>query len=400
MCLPYETVPHAGGKTFHYYLNSFASEPENEITLITKVLEEEKKCINKLNTNIRLLAVSTPERGIRRYWGYVKSFNSKFNPFYKFGNTLTKEIYDQIKCCLKQLKQESYSPDIIVLEWTEMLLFVSEVKKYFPKAKYVASEHDVSYLRLEREMKMASEVLKRTYKKWAYHNLRKRELAAINNCDLVVTHNRKDYELLVHSGIQENKLDVITPYFDDYSYINRCSNGKDILFFGAMNRIENTSAVMWFLEKVWEKLEDLDVRFIIVGNKPPKELLDKQNERVLVTGFVEDVSEYFKNAMCLVAPLQLGAGVKVKIIEALSAGIPVLTNQIGIEGILAENGVQYLHCEEPEEYERRIRQLVNGEIDVDVISGNARKLISDRYCMEVSFQHYSEKIYLLDVKLD
>ena len=70
---------------------------------------------------------------------------------------------------------------------------------------------------------------------------------------------------------------------------------------------------------------------------------------ITVTGFVKEISKYFEQSLCLVAPLVLGAGIKIKVLEAMSAGLPVLTNQIGIEGIPAQNGIHYYYCERPQE---------------------------------------------------
>lgn len=400
MCFPYDKVAHAGGKTFHYYVNAFAKDKENEVTLIAKVLKAETEYTKALNKKIRFLPVATPENKLKKYWGYLKSLNSKCNPKYKYGNTLTKEIYDQIKERLKELKREGYTPEIIILEWTEMLLFVEEVKKIFPDAKYVASEHDVSFLRIEREMEQAENPLVKYYKWLSYKNIQNRELTSIENCDLVVTHNWKDYNLLRNHHINEKKLGVIVPYYDKFPQCDRKPNKRDIIFYGAMNRVENSSAAIWFIEKVLPLLSDCEVRFLVIGNKPPKELLQLQDERILVTGFVEDTVPYFSTAMCMVAPLLLGAGVKVKIIEALSAGIPVLTNDIGIEGIDAEDGLHYFHCVKPKEYERTIRKLINGETDSREMSFRARRLINEKYNLEEAFRNYSNRMYSLQVNKD
>ena len=164
-----------------------------------------------------------------------------------------------------------------------------------------------------------------------------------------------------------------------------------------MNRIENSGAAMWFIKNVMPRLSDCDIRFVVVGNKPPKELLDLQSDRIIVTGYVEDVVTYFSGAMCLVAPLLLGAGIKVKIIEALSAGVPVLTNDIGIEGIDAENGVHYFHCTEPIDYENVVRRLLQKKIDIVGVTGAARALIEERYNLQESFEAYSERLYGLKI---
>ncbi len=92
--------------------------------------------------------------------------------------------------------------------------------------------------------------------------------------------------------------------------------------------------------------------------------------------------------MCLAAPLLLGAGVKVKVIEALSAGLPVLTNTIGIEGIEAVNGESYFHCETPQEYADVISRLGNGEIDSEKVSAASKALIREKHNYEATLKEF------------
>lgn len=395
MCLPFDKAFHAGGKTLNYYINSFAEDPDNEVTLIAKVLPDEEKYIGTISSKIKTYLVSAPKNGIRKYWSYLKSINSKFNPFYKYGNTLTRDIYDQIEGKLKLLKASGYSPDVIILEWTSMLLFIDRVKQYFPSAKIVASEHDVTFLGKKRKYEASKGWSKRLLNKVKYINMKNRELTAIRKCDLVVTHNKKDRCLLAENGIAENQLGVITPYYDTFPSINRKPEKGNIIFYGAMNRIENSSSANWFIENVMSKLESKDIKFTIIGNKPPQDLITKQCERIVITGFVDDPAPYFENAMCLVAPLLLGAGVKVKIIEALSSGVPVVTNDIGIEGIDAKEGIEYLRASTPDEYVYLIRKMLSGEIDTDSISRNAINMIKENYDLQKSYKQYSKRVYSL-----
>ena len=92
--------------------------------------------------------------------------------------------------------------------------------------------------------------------------------------------------------------------------------------------------------------------------------------------------------MCFVAPLNLGAGIKVKVIEAMYTGITVLTNKIGIEGINAEAGVDYYHCENAEEYAETIRKIYNDELPMI----NGKKVIEKDFSLEKSFERYALKI--------
>lgn len=392
MCIPFDQAFHAGGKTFNYYINRFANNENNDVTLIAKILPDEENFISSINPRIHLHLVSMPKSGIKRATAYLKSVNSKINPWYPYGNTLTKEIYDQIEKELRNLRLTGYEPDIVILEWTEMLLFIDAVKKYFPSAKYVASEHDVSFLGKQRRAESESRFIQRRIKTARYKNIKQRELSAIEKCDLVVTHNDKDRKLLIANNVDSEKLDVIAPFYAPFQEIQQKDGARDIIFYGAMNRLENYSAALWFIDNVLPMIEDLDVRFVIVGNKPPKELVERQNEKIIVTGFVENVESYFSEALCLVAPLLYGAGIKVKVLEALTAGLVTLTNDIGIEGIDATNGREYIHCTLAADYEKAIRGLLSGEICKSEISSNAKRLIKSHYDLDKSFENYSNRI--------
>ena len=84
-----------------------------------------------------------------------------------------------------------------------------------------------------------------------------------------------------------------------------------------------------------------------------------------------------------------------KIIEALSSGVPVVTNDIGIEGIDAKDGVEYLHATTADEYADTIRRMISKEIDTDSISHNAIDLINKSYDLKKSFAQYSQQVYAL-----
>lgn len=108
-----------------------------------------------------------------------------------------------------------------------------------------------------------------------------------------------------------------------------------ILFFGQMSRDENIDAVRWFLREVFPKVlaEVPQGRLIVAGAHPPSEITNLRNERVEVLGFVQDVEPLFASAHLAIAPLRLGAGIKIKVVEYLAAGIPTVATSIGAEGI-------------------------------------------------------------------
>lgn len=375
--MPYNTIRHAGGKTFNYYFTNIVKDQNNRVKVIGICKEEEVKNLEEKGENAELIPILTKgntflnlKRVAYDMVGYALHLNKCDGSFYK---------YHQIK---KELNNLTFEPDIVVLEWTNMVLLYKTVKQRFPDAKLIASEHDVTYLGLQRKGLNAKKLAR----------AKMQELEALQNCDVVMPHNVKDKNLLVQDGIPEDKIHVIVPYYHDMGYIERKKLNHDILFWGAMYRPENYEAAIWFIENVMPLLEDLDVRFVVAGNRPPEKLKQYASSRVVITGFVEDETPLFESSMCFVSPLLTGAGIKVKVIEALSAGIPILTNDIGIEGIPAVNGESYFHCEKPEEYSRIIHELYNNKIDTEKLTTNQRKVIAKHFNLEESYAGYEEML--------
>lgn len=379
--IPYDSIRHAGGKTFNFYVKKMTKECEYSVTVVGLCKESELININDERI-IPIVSNGSLKVKIKRIiidlFGIITFKGSFDNSYYKKKNIIKK---------LKYLKKNGYSPNIIILEWTNIILMVKYIKKIFPKAKIVASEHDVSFLGAERKY-LLEKGLKRFICKRKYKSLKKNEIRSLKLCDIIMPHNIKDKNLLIENGIINDKIFVLTPFFNNLNYIERKNITNDIIFWGAMNRIENFEAAYWFIQNVMPLLSDTDVRFVVVGNNPPKILLDKASEKIIITGFVERFDGFFESGLCFVAPLFKGAGVKVKTIEALSAGIPILTNNIGIEGIPAKDGVSYFHCETANDYEKIIRKLINKEINVEDIKKEQMLIIENEYDLNKAFSNY------------
>ena len=372
----------AGTKTFAYYFFGLVEDEENKIKLISLVNENQD--LGSID-NVEYYPVKNEKNAIRRGLGYLRSIRSKLDPGYKYGNVLSLEKYRIYEKHLKNIYDSGYEPDVVIFEWTYMLLFIDTVKKYFPKAKYIASEQDVTFQAMEREY----EADKNRTSLIRYKTMKQNELSCLDKCELIFVYSSKDKRLLRENGI--DKTVVLSPFYDkrDNLFSN---NKKNILFYGAMYRKENHTAAKWFIDEVMPLLNDYDVRFVVAGNKPPKELIEFCDERILVTGFVEDVDRLFADAMCFVAPLKYGAGIKIKILEAMSAGLPVLTNEVGIEGIEDAN---YFHCEDAKEYADSIIALINDGEGFRKQSEKTRENVHRNFDYVKSREDYKKSIYSL-----
>ncbi len=107
-------------------------------------------------------------------------------------------------------------------------------------------------------------------------------------------------------------------------------------FYGAWNRAENSAGLEWFLENVYPKLpSSADFQFVVIGGGMSEQLKSKISvyENFKILGFVEAPVVEIAKCQALVAPLFKGAGVKVKVIDSLSSGTPVIGTEVAFEGI-------------------------------------------------------------------
>ena len=382
---PTKKLKHAGGQTFNYYFKEFSNDSSFEIKIIALCENYQVREVEKENKGID--AEFIPYIYVSRI-KKIKDIGSKINPWNKYAGLFSNYRGSKIIKKCRELKKEGYNPNVVILEWTPIVLMTNDIKKIFPNSKVVASEHDVTFVGYERQ---------KTYYKSALWNIRsksekKLELRALKMCDLVVPHNKDNKDILIENGIKKDVIFPLDPFFHDMSRINRKPNSQDILFFGDMSRKENYLSAEWFIDNVMPLLKNKNIKFIILGANPNESLKVKEDERVDITGFVDNIDPYFEKAMCFVAPLVMGAGIKVKVMEALSAGIPVLTNDVGIEGIPAKDNVEYFHCDTAEDYKRVIDSIIDNNLNELVISNNAKTMMKESFLPKQSVEKYKKTI--------
>lgn len=395
MMAPYDTVGHAGGKIENYYLKYIHANSDYDVTLLTLCKDHEipKLDLDKYNINNKVY--------VRRWsglYGFARravSWLSKYNIFNKYAGLTPFDISHGIKSLLKALVKENYSPNCIVLQWTEILFMLPEIKSYYPNIPIVAVEEDVSYLGQLRRRDYGKGWVQHLFYDQKYRRVKALELEYLSKVNLAVLNNQKDYALVMNDHLKAN-IWIWSVYFQSYIEKHPQRSGKNIVFYGAMFREENWKSAEWFILNVMPLIKDPEIKFVIIGSNPHKKLLRYESDQVIVKGFVDDIFSELSGAMCLVAPLLLGAGIKVKILEALTCGIPVLTNSIGIEGIPAVDKESYFHCERPEEYAEVIAQLAKNRIDLKKIEINSKNVILKNFNYEKAAEHFIELLNSLE----
>lgn len=388
---PYDNVKHAGGKIENYFLKKIFETNQFDVQLISFEITEFKN-------EIDLDRYGIPNKIFYYTWNglsgkIMKLFNAygKLNVWSKGAGLISPFFKNKAVLRMKELKKTGFSPDVVILQWTEIAVMMEDVKRFFPNAKIVMIEEDVSFLGHERKAKAASGI-KRRFLEYKAEKIKVRELELLNKADLIILNNHKDEKLIKNDILDSQKIWVWCPYYQSMLKKSRKKSNKDILFYGALSREENWKSAIWFLNNVWPYINNPETRYIMIGSNPPDILKKYQSNRVIITGFVDDIAPYFENSLCLVAPLVLGAGVKIKVLEGLSSGIPVLTNDIGIEGIPAENGRDYFYCVSAQDYITKIDDLLEGKINMTDIEKNSKQFMRDNFNFEKDVSVFAEKL--------
>ena len=160
-----------------------------------------------------------------------------------------------------------------------------------------------------------------------------------------------------------------------------------ILFTGTMDYPVNISGVLWFVRNVWPQLIQKypTLKFYIVGNNPVAEVRQlAKKSNIVVTGFVDDIRDYYKLADVFVAPLHLGRGIQNKVLEAMAMGIPTITTSKANAGIQGNAGEHLLIADSADAFINAISCLLNDRGQAARLASAARDFVVSHYDWDVN----------------
>lgn len=161
-----------------------------------------------------------------------------------------------------------------------------------------------------------------------------------------------------------------------------CGSGSNqVLFVGSMDYHANIDGVTWFVNQIWPKVQaDFpELTLSIVGRNPGPEIQRLASATVRVTGTVPDVLPFYDHALAVVVPLRVGGGTRLKILEAMAAGVPVVSTRLGAEGLDIRHEANILLADSPYDIAAALTRLKNEPALWRSLTENARNLVSSKY---------------------
>lgn len=224
--------------------------------------------------------------------------------------------------------------DCIRFEFSQTFLFgyFLRKRKDISSSRILFSIHD-----LQLQVVFRREGWEHFFCGWAGRS----EKEILKSADEIILLSKKD-EVIVQSVLDVSvpvivQNPILSPFVYKLAAIESDKREPNtLLFWGAMGRAENERAIIDFIELIFNKLvkNNFLYKLYVVGSSPSQKMLSYSSEIIKVTGFLDDPSEYFLKASIGVVPLKMGAGVKLKTLEMLEAGVPlVISTPVGAEGV-------------------------------------------------------------------
>ena len=223
--------------------------------------------------------------------------------------------------------------DVVELQWAPAISVARDVRALCPDVRIVAFFHEVLNDPFRTVSWPGANVI-RVLLSFLAVQQKRAELKAMRYLDAAIVPCQKDADLLVGLGFK-GSVHVETPPIEVSDVVPSVHQGKTVLFSGHFARPENSTGAKWLIERVWPSVLQQEPRaqLVIAGSSPPKWLCDLGNEGVKITGWVPDLNGYYGEARVFAASLLSGAGVKLKILEAMANNVPVVATPVAADGI-------------------------------------------------------------------
>jgi len=275
--------------------------------------------------------------------------------------------------------------DAVQLESVHLIAYAKLIRRMAPKVPVLCDWHNIESEIQGRYAENYSGRLRSVYARRTAQLLRRSEQEFLRLGDAHTVCSERERQVLLaleptaRIAVIDNGVDVA--YF---SHTQRLPAGPrlNLVYVGLMEYHANVDAVTYFAREIWPRVRQLrpELHFVIVGARPrPEVVILAKQPGITVTGTVEDLRPYYRQALAAVVPLRVGGGTRLKILEAMAAGTPVISTALGAEGLQVKNGEELVLADTPALMANAVAGLYEDSSEWRRLAENGRKLVLSRY---------------------
>lgn len=274
-----------------------------------------------------------------------------------------------------------FSPELIHLDSLDLYRYLDRL----PKVPVACTHHSIESELLRLRADRLGGVVLPAYIRWQARLMEQVERTVTASCDMNVMMSDLDGERL-HRLAPAARVTTVPNGVDPDFFAPRTGTvpGRT-LFVGPSYSYPNRDAIQFYLNEVWPLVRAAypSATFESIGRSPYSDVAAfSRTPGVIVSGHLEDIRPNMTNAECVVVPIRIGGGTRLKILDAWAMGLPVVSTSIGCEGLEARDGENIIIRDNPEEFARGVIEiLANRQIRED-LGRNGRKTVLDHYSWE------------------
>jgi GT2 family glycosyltransferase len=358
------------------------------VLIVDSIIPERDKDSGSVRmTNIVLLLM-------KKGFGVTLFSDSKPNSTYAmFFMNLGVEVVEQTKHFEDFIKERVLQFDLIWLARPgASFQKLDVVRKYIPNAKVIYDTIDLYFVRTRRQ----SEIEQNEIIAMNAEVYQAEELYLSRNADLPIVVTNVEKEVL--NSIDQNIEPIVIPNIHQIPELQIVpyKERRGLMFLGGYRHPPNVDAVIWFVDQIFPLVREHigDIVLFVIGSHPPEEIeaLHKDGE-VEVVGWVEDLDPWFSKARVFVSPLRYGAGMKGKIGQAMSYGVPMVTTSIGAEGMNLAHRTNAMIADSPRDFANALIELYKSQELWQKLSLNSVKHIKQS-CSPDQVERKMEQLYI------
>ena len=316
---------------------------------------------------------------------YVHRNESKPKEFGSILPYAVREFADADLEWLLHRQMYTRAVDVVQMEYTSL----GQYHWDFHRMACMLFEHDIYFQSVGRSLTKTRSLMRKTQAAFEYLRALRYELNMLPRFDRVQVCSPENGDYLLSfvpslaGKLDDNRAGIATA---SYAFEPSGREPLSMLFLGSFRHLPNLEALDWFTKKVLPRvLEQLPTaRLVIVGaDPPPKHSLPDLGAAIELRGFVEDVREPLSRYAVFVCPILSGSGMRVKLLEAFAAGIPVVSTRLGAEGLSAQDGEICALADTPETFAEKIVDLFADAAKARALAERARARVVETRDMGV-----------------